>query len=119
MHSLVRLLKAHYQERRRKAVIRRFCSLAEVGENCHITREAHIENESADRSRILIGANTTIWGTIVCKTSGVVRIGRYCVLQDSASIGALENVTIGDFVGRRRTQQTLKTRCRASPISTF
>lgn len=100
MFGLLRAIKNRFQKRALKARYEEFYDFATIGSSFVIEGGSAIQNESGDKSKIVIGDKTRLVNAVlICKENARIEVGSYCVLQGGVNVCSLESVTIGDFVG--------------------
>lgn len=83
---------------KRKYKRRSFQKNALLGENFSCGPTSNCQNLSGDRSRIQIGPNCEILGSLQVSNHGKLTIGAYTTIRADSVIGAEEEIVIGDHV---------------------
>lgn len=96
--SLLKRLKNLYVKRQHASIVRYCHSIASIGDNFALGPEGLIDNESEDSSRIVIGNNCRLNGTITSTAEGTVHIGDYSTLMEGVRIRCVKSISIGSFV---------------------
>ena len=97
---MISLFLKTYRKIQMKNLYKEWHANAVIGEMFELGGlNSYISNESGNKLHIRIGDYCRIHGNMICKASGKVEMGNYCVLQDGASIQCLEHIKIGHYVG--------------------
>jgi acetyltransferase-like isoleucine patch superfamily enzyme len=73
--------------------------LISIGLNSKIYSETHISNMQNNKSKIRVGENSHIRGSLqVFAQGGEISVGNYCYIGENSKIWSAENIQIGDQV---------------------
>jgi acetyltransferase-like isoleucine patch superfamily enzyme len=97
--SVYRRIQKRISDYKLSLLTNNFKANAQIGTDFKIELGAIIQNESGERSRIVIGNKCKVFGALKCKLSGQIVVGDYSVIQDYASINCLTSIKIGSFTG--------------------
>ena len=100
MTHLVRMAVRMYRRKQLRDLEAAFRSRALVGDYFQVLQGSSLLTEADDPDRVRIGRKVLIDGSIVCKDTGRVSIGDYCVMR--GRIHCKEEIVIGDYVGIAR-----------------
>lgn len=75
---------------------KKFQSLAKMGQHVTFGPMANISKES--EASISIGSNCDLLCTLCAQGKGIIEIGNYTTIRGYSVVGAVERITIGDYV---------------------